>query len=150
MKSRFILRIPNVKKSWIDPGAPSTSTARPNSFARETMLCVWWNQRGVVHYELLKPGETVNTKRYQQQFTDLNCSLLEKRSKYRKKQRKVIFLHDNEEHTVKPIQALAEQRFGSYKDVKKWLDEWFAAKRAWHSQIVRKMGKMYSKRLSIL
>jgi len=24
--------------------------------------------------------------------------------------------------------ALAEQRFSSYKDVKKWLDEWFAAK----------------------
>ena len=23
--------------------------------------------------------------------------------------------------------ALVEQRFGSYKDVKKWLDEWFAA-----------------------
>jgi len=24
--------------------------------------------------------------------------------------------------------ALAEQCFGSYEDVKKWLDEWFAAK----------------------
>ena len=24
--------------------------------------------------------------------------------------------------------ALAQQRFGSYEDVKKWLDEWFAAK----------------------
>ena len=24
--------------------------------------------------------------------------------------------------------ALAEQRFGSHEDVKKWLDEWFAAK----------------------
>ena len=25
-------------------------------------------------------------------------------------------------------QALAEQLFGSYEDVKKWLDEWFAPK----------------------
>ena len=25
-------------------------------------------------------------------------------------------------------QAFAEQRFGSYEDVKKWLDEWFAVK----------------------
>ena len=24
--------------------------------------------------------------------------------------------------------VLAEQRFGSYEDVKKWLDEWFVAK----------------------
>ena len=43
------------------------------------MLCVWWDQRRMVCYELLKPGETVNTKRYQQQLTDLNRSLLEKR-----------------------------------------------------------------------
>jgi len=31
---------PKRKKSWIDPGAPSTSTARSNRFGRETMLCV--------------------------------------------------------------------------------------------------------------
>ena len=28
------------KKSWVDPGAPSTSTARPNHFDRKTILCV--------------------------------------------------------------------------------------------------------------
>ena len=32
-----------------------------------------------MYYELLKPGKTVNIKRYQQQLTDLNRSLLEKR-----------------------------------------------------------------------
>ena len=25
------------------------------------MLCVWWDQKGVIYYELLKPGETANT-----------------------------------------------------------------------------------------
>ena len=126
------------------------------------MLCVWWDQKGVVYYELLKPAETVNTKRYKQQLIDLNRSLLEKRPEYRKRQHKIIFLHDNApSHTAKPVRdtlealswevlahaayspdlapsdyhlfasmghALAEQRFGSYEDVKKWLDEWFAAK----------------------
>ena len=29
---------------------------------------------------------------------------------------------------VSMIHALTEQRFGSYEDVKKWLDEWFVAK----------------------
>ena len=24
---------------------------------------VWWDQKGVIYYELLKPGETVNTER---------------------------------------------------------------------------------------
>jgi len=77
MKSGFFEN-PKRKKSWVDPGAPSTSTARPNRFGRKTMLCVWWNQKGVVYYELLKPGETVNTKRYQQQLIDLNHSLFKK------------------------------------------------------------------------
>ena len=50
------------------------------------MLCVWWDQKGVIYYELLKPGETVNTKRYQQQLIDLNRSLLKKRLEYQKRQ----------------------------------------------------------------
>jgi len=67
------------------------------------MLCVWWDQKGVVYYELLKLGETVNTKRYQQQLIDLNRSLLKKRPEYQKKQHKIIFLHDNApSHTAKP------------------------------------------------
>ena len=48
---------PKRKKSWVDPGALSTSTARPNRFGRKRMLCVWWYQKGVIYYELLKPGE---------------------------------------------------------------------------------------------
>ena len=40
------------KKSWVDPGAPSTSTARPNRFGRKMMLCIWWNQKGVVYYAI--------------------------------------------------------------------------------------------------
>jgi len=37
---------------------------------------VWWDQKDVVYYELLKPGETV--KRYQQQLINLNRSLIKK------------------------------------------------------------------------
>jgi len=37
------------------------------------MLCVWWDQEGVIYYELLKPGETVNAHRYYQQS---NCTVL--------------------------------------------------------------------------
>ena len=49
--------------------------AKPNRLGKKTMLCVWWDQRGE---RPLKPGETVNTKRYQQLLTDLDRSLLEK------------------------------------------------------------------------
>nr|AAC16610.1 transposase [Drosophila simulans]AAC16611.1 transposase [Drosophila simulans]AAC16615.1 transposase [Drosophila simulans] len=153
---------PKRKKSYVDPGQPATSTARPNRFGKKTMLCVWWDQSGVIYYELLKPGETVNTARYQQQLINLNRALQRKRPEYQKRQHKVIFLHDNApSHTARAVRdtletlnwevlphaayspdlapsdyhlfasmghALAEQRFDSYESVKKWLDEWFAAK----------------------
>jgi len=40
---------------------------------------VWWDQKGVIYYELLKPGEIVNTERYRQQMINLNQALCEKR-----------------------------------------------------------------------
>ena len=58
-------------------------------------MVVWWDQKGVIYYELLKLGETVNMNRYQQQMIDLNRELQEKRPDYRRRQQKVIFLHDN-------------------------------------------------------
>ena len=65
------------KKSWIDPAQPSTSSSRPNRF-RQKMLCVWWDQEGVIYYELLKPGEIVNAHRYHQQLIKLHHALREK------------------------------------------------------------------------
>ena len=63
-----------------NPGK-STSITRPNRSDRNTVLCVWWNQRGVVYYELLKLEEKVNTKRYQQ-LTNLDRFPLKKSPEY--------------------------------------------------------------------
>jgi len=53
------------------------------------MICVWWDQKGVIYYELLKSSETVNIERYRQQMINLNQAC-EKRSEYQKRQYKVI------------------------------------------------------------
>ena len=153
---------PKRKRSWVAPGEPPTSTTRPNRYGRRTMLCVWWDQKGEIYYELLKLGETVNTERYRQQMIDLNQALHEKRPEYQTRQHKVILLHDNApSHTAKPVKetieafnreilshaayspdlapsdyhlfasmgyALSDQRFISYENVRKWLDDWFASK----------------------
>jgi len=71
------------KRSWITPG--ESSTARPNRYERKTMLCVWWDQKGVIYYELLKPGKTINIERYQQQMINLNQALCEKPTEISKK-----------------------------------------------------------------
>jgi len=40
---------PKGKKSWVDPAQPSISSSRLNRFGRKTMLCVWWDQEGVIY-----------------------------------------------------------------------------------------------------
>ncbi|GBP49740.1 Septin-2 [Eumeta japonica] len=50
---------PERRKSWGLPGHASTSTVKPNIHGKKLMLCIWWDQRGVVYYELLSPCETI-------------------------------------------------------------------------------------------
>ncbi|MQK85075.1 hypothetical protein EI035_23830, partial [Escherichia coli] len=69
---------PERKRSWVAPGEPPTSTTKPNRYGRRTMLCVWWDQIGVICHELLKQGETVNTVGYRQRMIDFNQALPEK------------------------------------------------------------------------
>ncbi|UYV60159.1 hypothetical protein LAZ67_1000161 [Cordylochernes scorpioides] len=68
---------------------------RPNRLGKKAMLCVWWDQTGVVYFKLLKPGETVNTSRYEQQMHSLREALNEKRPELREKHNKLILQHDN-------------------------------------------------------
>ena len=95
---------PKRKKSWVDQGQPSTSTAKPNRFGRKIMLCIWWDQKGVVYHELLKPGKKVNTVRYRQQLINLNHALIEKRPDWATRHGKVILQQDNaSSHTAKDV-----------------------------------------------
>ena len=42
----------------------STSITKPNIHGKELMLCIWWDQLGVVYYELLKPNEIITGTLY--------------------------------------------------------------------------------------
>ncbi|UYV82868.1 hypothetical protein LAZ67_22001158 [Cordylochernes scorpioides] len=89
---------PTGQKSWGLPGQFLKQTPRPNRSEKKAMLCIWWVQTGVVYFELLKPGETVNTwytSRYEQQMQSLREALNEKRPEWREKHNKLILQHDN-------------------------------------------------------
>lgn len=95
---------PKRKKSYVNPGQPAQSIPRPNRYGKKTMLCIWWDQKGILYHELLKPGETVNGERYKQQLINLNQSLIDKRPEWAKRHDKVILLHDNApSHTTKLV-----------------------------------------------
>ena len=55
---------PKRRKSWGMPGHASTSMARPNIHGIKVLLCIWWDQLGVVYYELLKSSKTITEDQY--------------------------------------------------------------------------------------
>ena len=47
---------PKRKKSWVDPGQPLTSKPVCNIPGKKALLCISWDQKRAVYYELLKPA----------------------------------------------------------------------------------------------
>ncbi|UYV74144.1 hypothetical protein LAZ67_11002237 [Cordylochernes scorpioides] len=86
---------PMRQRSWGLLGQFPKRKPSPNRLGKKAMLCVWWDQTGVVYFKLLKPGETVNTSRYEQQMHSLIEALNEKRPELREKHNKLILQHDN-------------------------------------------------------
>ena len=96
---------PKKRKSWSYSGESSMNTdSKPIIHAKKVLLSIWWDHRGVIHYELFKPGENITAERYQQQLVRVSDALEEKRPYTGDGKREVILLHDNDRpHTSKRI-----------------------------------------------
>ncbi|UYV69955.1 SETMAR [Cordylochernes scorpioides] len=100
---------PKRRKSWVKPGHASTSTVKPNIHGKKLMLCIWWDQLGVIYYELLQPNKTITGERYQQQLMRLSRALKIRRPLYAKRHDKVIYQHDNARpHVAKVVKETLE------------------------------------------
>ena len=78
-----------------DRGEPSTSTPKPDIHGKKIMLCIQWDQAGMVQYELLQPGQTVNDERCKAQLLNFNRALKDKSPQYGQKHDKVILVQEN-------------------------------------------------------
>ena len=55
------------------------------------MLCIRWDQKGVLYYELLKPDDIINGERYRTQLISLKRAIAEKRPEYATRHEAIIF-----------------------------------------------------------
>ena len=73
------------------------------------MLCICWDQLGVVYYELLKSNETIIGALYRTQLMRLSRVHEEKRVHYYSRHDNVILLHDNARpHVAAPVKTCLE------------------------------------------
>ena len=92
---------PDNKKQWLSPGQHPIPTPKPGLFPKKALLCIWWDWKGVIYWELLDYGLTVDSVRYCQQLDALTRNLKELRPELVNR-KGVILQHDNAKpHTSK-------------------------------------------------
>ncbi len=63
------------KRSWCKGGEAQQMVAKPGLTPRKVMLCVWWDWKGIIHYELLQPARTIDSTLYCQQLMRLKQAI---------------------------------------------------------------------------
>jgi [histone H3]-lysine36 N-dimethyltransferase SETMAR len=86
---------PKRKYAWVWPGEAVPSTSKPNIHRSKTMLSVWWDQRGIIYFELLESNEKITGESYRKQLIRLKRALIDKRPEWENRHNKLILLHDN-------------------------------------------------------
>ncbi|KAL0859687.1 hypothetical protein ABMA27_010802 [Loxostege sticticalis] len=93
------------KRSWSKAGQAAQTVAKPGLTRNKVMLCVWWDWQGIIHYELLPPGRTIDSELYCGQLMRLKQEVERKRPELINR-RGVVFHHDN----ARPHTSLATQQ----------------------------------------
>jgi histone-lysine N-methyltransferase SETMAR len=89
------------KRQWLDPDQPPLPDAKGDLHPLKLLLCIWWDIKGVVYFELLPQGATITAAVYADQLQNLSDALKEKRPALVNR-KGVILLHDNARpHTAK-------------------------------------------------
>ena len=86
---KWVLYANNIhRRQWLSPGQAGVPTPRTGLLVKKAMLCVWWNIRGIVHWEILPRNTTITAAIYCHQLDWVA-------EKLRGKQWRVWYLHDN-------------------------------------------------------
>uniref|UniRef100_A0A8R1DIR1 Transposase n=1 Tax=Caenorhabditis japonica TaxID=281687 RepID=A0A8R1DIR1_CAEJA len=118
---------------WIPRGEEPPVQPKANHHEKKCLLSCFWDAKGMLYYELLQQGRTVNATTYSDQLVSLALALREKRPR----SSAVHLLHDNARpHVAKATQEklqelnwdtlfLKKKRFAKYEDLKMAVFDFF-------------------------
>ena len=66
------------KRSWAKRNEPPPTTPKAGLHPKKEMLCIWWDWKGVLYYELLLENQMTNSSKYSSQLDQLKATLDEK------------------------------------------------------------------------
>ncbi|GFV45018.1 histone-lysine N-methyltransferase SETMAR [Trichonephila clavipes] len=92
----------NIKRKifYCKPGASSATVPKPIIHQRKVLLCLWWDRKGLVYYELLKQRKPIHADLYCNQLDKLNTAIKEKRPALASR-KGIAFHYDNaRKHTA--------------------------------------------------
>ncbi|CAJ0961971.1 unnamed protein product, partial [Mesorhabditis belari] len=61
---------------FFGPGEQPNPTVKPDIHVKKIMLSVWWNNKVLVDFELLQPGQTATSDLYKQELDRVNETLI--------------------------------------------------------------------------
>jgi len=81
------------KRSWGKQYEPPLTAPKAGLHLKKVMLCIWWDWKGIVYYELLPHNQTINSDKYCSQLDRLKAAI-EKRPELAN-QKGVVYYQDN-------------------------------------------------------
>lgn len=82
------------RKQWLLPGQKPNPTPKDGLHPKKVMLCVWWDVKGIIYFELLEDNQTVDKHVYCHQLDKVMSNLATKRPSLANR-KGVIFHQDN-------------------------------------------------------
>jgi hypothetical protein len=52
----------DLQNQWLGKGQLPVPVAKRERFKKKVFLCVWWKYEGLIYYELVPDGCTINTE----------------------------------------------------------------------------------------
>ena len=82
------------KRSWSKRNEPPPTIPKAGLHPKKVMLCIWWEWKGVLCYELLLENQTINSNKYCSQLDQLKAAL-DKKHPELVNRKCIIFHRDN-------------------------------------------------------